>query len=127
MTETKTAANTISVGLVKIPVSDLARSAKYYREALGLTEEFAVVEYGWAQYATGGVPLCLYVPGKGGGLGEAGKCNSLHLITADIQSTREAMQLRGARVSEMRKGDDGYRGFDITDPDGNVIQVVESK
>ncbi len=56
----------VRVGLVKIPVTDLGRAATFYREVLGLPEEFAVPAYGWAQYSTEGVPLCLYISGRGG-------------------------------------------------------------
>jgi len=48
------------VQLVKIPVKN-CKATKFYRETLGLSREFAVEAYGWAQYKTGAVPLCLYV------------------------------------------------------------------
>jgi AraC-like DNA-binding protein/catechol 2,3-dioxygenase-like lactoylglutathione lyase family enzyme len=56
-----------TINLVKVPVTDFERSQKFYRDVLGLEEEFAVGQYGWAQYKTGAIPLCLYIVAMGGG------------------------------------------------------------
>jgi len=116
------------VGLVKIPVTDLAKASAFYREALGLKEEFAAVEYGWAQYGTGAVPLCLYVPGKGGGSGVPGHCDSVHLAVADAAAFHDEVAKRcKSPVGAVMKSDDGGVFFEIRDPDGNTIKVMQER
>ena len=61
-----------TVGFVRVPVSDFGRACAFYRDTLGLHEDFAVTDYGWAQYGTDTVPICLYQAGMGGGEGEPG-------------------------------------------------------
>lgn len=115
-----------TVGLVKIPVTDLAKAAAFYRESLGLKEEFAVVEYGWAQYETGAVPLCLYVPGKGGGNGVPGHCDSVHLVVENAAAFHDEVAKRcKSPVGAVMKSDDGGVFFEIRDPDGNTIKVMQ--
>jgi len=50
----------VSVQLVKIPVKNFAKATKFYRETLGLSEEFAVEAYGWlnTKRARAVVSLC---------------------------------------------------------------------
>lgn len=114
------------VSLVKIPVTDIAKSGAFYRDALGLEEEFSSAEYGWAQYRTGGVPLCLYVPGKGGGTGAPGGCESVHLVVADVRGYRDALAKRWkSPIGALMKGEDGSMFFDVDDPDGNSLRIMQ--
>src|SRR5258708_21837332 len=53
------------LALIKIPVSDIQRSAAFYRQTLGFEQEFVAAEYGWAQFKAGELPLALYKPGMG--------------------------------------------------------------
>ena len=116
----------IAIGLVKIPVTDLGRATAYYREILGLAEDFAVEEYGWAQYAVGGAPVCLYVPGMGGGTGEPGGDCGLHLVVDDARALHDTLSTRGADLlGDLSEGDDGTVSFDVRDPDANVIRVMQ--
>src|SRR5438045_9781318 len=70
---------TYQLSLLKIPVTDVRRSADFYRDALGFHEEFVVEQYGWAQLKAGELPLALYIPGKGGGDGHVGGSTGFHL------------------------------------------------
>ena len=110
------------VGFVKVPVSDFARSRVFYRDVLGLTEDFAAEEFHWAQFATGGVPLCLYQPGKGGGSGVPGTDTGIQLRVADARAAYDALE---EHATEFGEGADGSAGFTLTDPDGNTIQVLQ--
>ena len=42
-----------ALSLLKIPVSDVTRSAEFYRTALGFEEQFVAEKYGWAQLQAG--------------------------------------------------------------------------
>ena len=114
------------VQLVKIPVADLATASAFYRDTLGLEEQFAVEEFGWAQYGTGGAPLCLYVAGKGGGAGTPGGETGVHLGVTDVAAVHAAIVARGGAPESIEEGADGSRFFEISDPDGNLLKVMES-
>ena len=114
-----------NVGLVKIPVSDFERATAYYREGLGLEEQFAVAEYGWAQYATGYLPLCLYTVGLGGGSGTPGGDSGIHLAVPDAAALHARLTERGlSGLGEVHTSDEGDSFFDVTDPDGNVLKIT---
>ena len=111
-----------SVGFVKIPVSDFERSRSFYRDTLGLEEAFAVAEFGWAQYETGTVPICLYVPGAGGGSRKPGGDTGVQLRVANARAAYEALQDHASQYGE---GEDGTVSFVLIDPDGNAFQVAQ--
>ncbi len=116
---------TFTIGLVKIPVSDFARARAFYADVLGLTEAFASAEYGWAQYDTGAVPLCLYVAGRSGGTGTPGGETGVQLRVADVRALHAGLTARGATPGPLDLGDDGTSTFDLADPDGNRLQVAQ--
>ncbi|MCC6573167.1 MAG: helix-turn-helix domain-containing protein [Planctomycetes bacterium] len=123
----KTEAAEVSIGLVKLPVTNFNRAAKFYRETLGLTEEFAVEAYGWAQYKTGNVPLCLYVVGMGGGEGKPAGEAGFHLNVADAKALHARVRTADTKAaSDLHKGDDGSVFFVVTDPDGNRFKVMQA-
>ena len=111
-----------TVGFVKIPVSDFGRACSFYRDTLGLEEEFAAEAYGWAQYATGSVPICLYQEAMGGGSGTPGIDTGIQLRVADARSAYEHLR---DHASDFGEGDDGSVGFTLRDPDGNTIQITQ--
>jgi catechol 2,3-dioxygenase-like lactoylglutathione lyase family enzyme len=84
------------VNLIKIPITDFARGRAFYRNMLGLEEEFAVDDYGWAQYRAGALPLCLYAVGKGGGDGKPGNELNFHLAVSDLAAAFKLLESRGA-------------------------------
>jgi len=115
----------VSVGLVKIPVGDFERATAWYREGLGLEEQFAVPEYGWAQYATGNLPLCLYAEGMGGGAGTPGGDAGIHLAVSDPAALHARLAERGlSGLGELHTSDEGTTFFEVTDPEGNLLKVV---
>jgi len=116
----------VAIGLVKVPVTDFGRATRYYRETLGLEEEFAVEAYGWAQYRVGGAPLCLYVEGRGGGDGSPGGDTGFHLTVTDARALFEALAERGVETLHgLEEGDDGGVFFTVEDPDGNTFKVTQ--
>lgn len=113
------------LNLIKIPVSDVATAVTFYRDVLGLPEEFSAPQYGWAQFRLGDVPFCLYQTGMGGGQGTPGACDSVHLTVDDIDAAYEILRARGAAVPEgIQRGNDGTAFFDLADPDGNIIKII---
>src|SRR5438477_11958075 len=67
------------LSLLKIPVSDVARGADFYRETLKFKQDFIVEKYGWAQFSAGDLRIALYKPGMGGGDGKIGGSTGFHL------------------------------------------------
>lgn len=115
----------VSVGFVKVPVSDVRRAADFYRDVLGLTEDFVVAEYGWAQMSTGTIPICLYVPGMGGGTRAPGGDTGIQLRVADARAAHAAAAAAGGVDGDLMAGDDGTASFTARDPDGNLVQVAQ--
>jgi AraC-like DNA-binding protein/predicted enzyme related to lactoylglutathione lyase len=115
-----------TVNLIKIPVTDFGRARGFYRDLLGLEEEFAVDEYGWAQYKAGEIPICLYVVGKGGGDGKPGNELNFHVAVDDAKAAFGEVRAKGAQiVCELTSSDDGGAFFMVADPDGNRFKVVQ--
>jgi len=115
-----------AVSLIKIPVSDFNRARGFYRDVLGLEEEFAVEEYGWAQYKAGELPICLYVVGKGGGDGTPGGEINFHLAVDNAPQAYALLQQRGCSLPcELVKSDDGGSFFMVADPDGNTFKICQ--
>ncbi|MGE0434697.1 MAG: VOC family protein [Planctomycetota bacterium] len=112
-----------AVGFIKIPVRDFAAACAFYRDTLGLTEDFAVAEFGWAQYATGSVPICIYVAGKGGGEGTPGGETGVQLRVSDARRAHEHLK---SHAGELTVGDDGTTAFVVRDPDGNRLQIAQT-
>ncbi|MDB5328751.1 MAG: hypothetical protein JWM57_4320 [Phycisphaerales bacterium] len=112
--------------LLKIPVSDITRSAAFYAETLKWEPQFVADEYGWAQFDAGGLPVALYKPGMGGGDGKPGGSTGFHLaVPADAFSALAADLLsKGVLVdNRVQQGDDGTTYVQLCDPDGNVLNI----
>ncbi len=117
--------NLLDVKMVKIPVSDIEKAVPFYRDVLGLQEDFVVAEYGWAQFSAGNLPVALYVPGMGGGDGEAGKADCLHFSTSDEAGMRDQLTKAGVDPeTHLHRGNDDTAFFELQDPDGNQFKIV---
>ena len=115
-----------SISLLKIPVSDIARSATFYRDSLGFEEMFVVPEYGWAQLKSGNLQLALYKPGMGGGDRSLGGTVDFHLEVADLERYLAHLISKGTNAGTgIQKGDDGTQFVEVTDPDGNVLKIMK--
>jgi predicted enzyme related to lactoylglutathione lyase len=115
-----------ALNLLKIPVTDFKRACAFYRDILGLEEEFAVEEYGWAQYKLGEIPLCLYVAGMGGGDGKPGNELNFHLAVDDAPKALAALKSKNARIiGDIVASDDGGKFFILADPDNNTFKIVQ--
>ena len=115
---------TYGLVLLKVPVSDIARSAAFYGGGLGLEEVFYAPEYSWAQYQTGDLGIALYVPGKSGGESPLGRDLDFHLQTDDLEGLVERLKSGGIDVGEgIGRGDDNWDCLNVRDPDGNLLKI----
>lgn len=114
------------LSLLKIPVSDIQRSAAFYHDTLGFEQQSVYPQYGWAQLKAGELPLALYKPGMGGGDGHIGGSTGFHLLLpADRFDTLAAALLVQGVLTENRvhHGDDGTIFLEVRDPDGNTMKI----
>jgi catechol 2,3-dioxygenase-like lactoylglutathione lyase family enzyme len=117
------------LSLLKIPVSEITRSAAFYRDALGFEQQFAAEEYGWAQFQAGDLPLALYKPGLGGGDGKIGGSTGFHLSLPPQQfdALAAALLQRGCLVEDkVHRGDDGTTFIEVRDPDANTLKIMRA-
>ena len=115
-----------SISLIKIPVINFESARVFYRDVLGLEEEFAVEAYGWAQYKAGNLPICLYVAGQGCGDGKPGGETNFHMAVDNAAQAYALLQQRGATLPcELVKSDDGGSFFMVADPDGNSFKICQ--
>ncbi len=113
-------------GMLKIPVSDIQKSARFYEKKLGFRLEFVAPEYGWAQMQAGEIPVALYQPGKGGGKRQIGGSVDFHLSLAGNEFDQVAKQMgeEGLLVEDrIHQGADGTTFIEIYDPDRNELKV----
>ena len=117
--------DTYRLSLLKIPVTNVDRAARFYQDALGIEPQFVAAEYGWAQLDAGGVPLALYQPGMGGGTGPVGGSLDFHLAVRDLTALADRLSALGALVGDaIQEGDDGTAFVEMRDPDDNTMKIV---
>jgi len=110
--------------LLKIPVSDIAASARFYRDGIGFEQEFIVEEYGWAQFKAGDLSVALYKPGMGGGNRTPGGSVDFHLATSDLHQLQERLKRCDPNLKiGIFKNDDGSETLEFSDPDGNELKI----
>ncbi|EKU96295.1 lactoylglutathione lyase-like lyase [Leptolyngbya sp. PCC 7375] len=115
----------LNVTLLKIPVTDLQQSVKFYESVLGLSARYIVEEYGWAQLDGATVAIALYVPGRGGGQRSPGGSVDFHLGHSQL----DELKRRASNVTKtvaIHNNNDGSRSLEFLDPDGNEIKIMET-
>ena len=119
-------ASDVIVKMIKIPVTDVEVSAKFYVEVLGLDEEFVVADYGWAQLHAGNLPIALYEEGKGGGTAKAGSTDHMQFAVSDFDALKQSLTVHDIDPDKhFHTGADGTKFYLFNDPDGNTIQVMQ--
>ena len=116
-----------TLSLLKIPVSNIVRTAAFYRDVLGFEPVFAAEEYGWAQLQAGELALALYRPGMGGGEGQVGSSTGFHLALAaeHFDALKDVLCQHDALVDDMvHQGEDGSSFVEVCDPDGNTLKIM---
>lgn len=115
------------IGMLKVAVSDLKLSTKFYETNLGFESVFVLEEYGWSQMKNGDLAFALYVPGLGGGEKEPGGSTDFHLVlTPDEFDPLAKRLLEEGLLSEgiIHTGDDDSTFIDVLDPDQNIVRIA---
>ena len=103
---------------IMYPVSDLARSARFYRDILGLAQGVYSEEWKWAEFDCGNVTLGLKggeeLPGRVVG-------GRIALAVDDIHAAHELMKSHSVQILSEPKDYSCCWAMEIADPDGNVV------
>jgi len=109
---------------IAIAVSNLERSAAFYRDTLELQQTMFSPEMNWASFETG-VPNCQI------GMGQTdeeikGSSTSISLGVTDINAARDALQAKGVKFEGDNMEVSGMvRLASFRDPDGNGLMLVQ--
>jgi catechol 2,3-dioxygenase-like lactoylglutathione lyase family enzyme len=110
----------VAIGHVVLRVSDISRSAEFYRE-LGLRsiverKELAILEL------RGGTHLLLF---KARGKPRRGAIRSFDFMVDSAEKLHQDLSARGVPTSGVREDRlSGHSMFELTDPDGHVLTVL---
>lgn len=99
-------------------VSDLARAAKFYREALGLPQEIYSEEWKWAEFNCGNITLAL---NSGVALPKEIAGGRIALAVDDVFSASAALKEQGVRFLTEPTDYSVCQAAVILDPDGNPV------
>ena len=103
---------------IMYPVADLARAAKFYREALGLPQEIYSDEWQWAEFNCGNLTLSL----KGGSKpAEVALGARIAFAVDDIHAAHEELKQKGVRILSGPVDNAVCWSMEILDPDGNLV------
>ena len=111
------------IAMIKVPVTELTRSAAFYTRLLDLEPAIVAPEFGWAHFEAEALTLAIYVPGGGALERRPGGAVDFQLAVADLSpvAARMAELSPGARVHD---NDDGSVSLELADPDGNLIRIM---
>lgn len=122
MTDTSTLGTTLGIRTVLIPVTDVAAAKAMYTALLGLSPQADAPYY--VGFDTGGQHIGL-VP-NGGPQGMTAPVSYWHV--ADIEAKLAEVTAAGATVKEAAHDVGGGRLVaTVTDPDGNVIGILQDR
>ena len=105
--------------------ADLERMAAFYEQVLGFTPVAQTRSAEWVEFETGGARLALHaIPADAGVVAspaprETQSCKLL-LAVDDLAAERGRLTAAGVTIIERPWG-----GWDIADPEGNVLGIME--
>jgi catechol 2,3-dioxygenase-like lactoylglutathione lyase family enzyme len=104
-------------------VSNLKRAAKFYEEILGLEKKYEYASY--VGFECGGVEIGLIPKPK-----EAQKSNlpspSVELLVDDVDKVYDELKRKRVKIiKELHDEPWGGREATFTDPDGNILEIVQ--
>jgi len=103
---------------VMFQVTDLARAARFYREAIGLRQEICDEALQWAEFDCGNVTLSLHGGNK---LPEANARGRIALAVDDVQAAYAELKTKGVRMPGEPADFGVCQALEVLDPDGNTI------
>jgi len=110
-----------TVWCITFYVSDLEKAAKFYEETLGLEKKYEYSSY--AGFECGGVEIGL-IPKPKEKVSPVSP--SVEFIVDDVDKVYKNLKNKGVRfVKELHDEPLGGRQTTFTDPDGNVLEVVQ--
>jgi catechol 2,3-dioxygenase-like lactoylglutathione lyase family enzyme len=117
----------LSLNILKLPVTDLARATEFYGQRLGFRLVLLVEEYGWAQLERDGIALALYRPGEGGGDRPPGGSTDFHLCCDNLVDFWRELHTRGLEPCPGIVSGPGTAAFiDLPDSEGNLLRIIQS-
>ncbi|WP_225097236.1 VOC family protein [Streptomyces sp. CoH27] len=113
---------------VTLPVADLDRALRFYRDALGfeVTADLQMPPGRWLQVAPEGAQTVFTLAGPGMGDFEPGSARGIMLVTTDVDADCARLTAAGIPVQgpdELPWG----RMASFTDPDGNGLMLLTEK
>ena len=108
------------VSVVYLYVSDMERSAGFYRDVLGIPLEG---DDDWREASLDGVRFALHRTREGVGALSSGTIH-VNLEVADIDAAAERLRAAGAEVGETMR-DDWGSALNIADPDGYRLYLFQ--
>ena len=101
-------------------VRDLDAGRTFYREVLGFEEVFVDFDDGWSRLRHGGMEIALAEGDPAESSGVA------HIDVSDVKAEAERLRQAGIDVGVVLELHGQIRLLDVTDPDGNRVQLAQS-
>ncbi len=112
-----------TVWCITFYVSDLKKAAKFYEETLGLEKKYEFSSY--VGFECGGVEIGL-IPKLEGKQKVNTSLPSVEFLVDDVEKTYSELKKRGVKfVKELHEEPWGGRQATFTDPDGNILEIVQ--
>ncbi len=118
---------TYHLSLIKIPVSNINTSLRFYEENLDIKNIFFVETYGWAQFDLDGIPFALYEINKGGGSRSLGGSIDFHLALEEEAFNQQSRKWLDDGILDenmIHRGNDGSQFVELIDPDQNKLKIM---
>jgi catechol 2,3-dioxygenase-like lactoylglutathione lyase family enzyme len=104
-------------------VSDLKRAARFYEETLGLEKKYEYASY--VGFECGGVEIGL-TPKPDEEQKSSPLSPSIEFLGDDADKVYEELKIKGAKlIKELHDEPWGGREATFTDPDGNILEIVQ--
>jgi catechol 2,3-dioxygenase-like lactoylglutathione lyase family enzyme len=101
-------------------VRDLDAGRTFYRKVLGFEEVFVDFDDGWSRLRHGGMEIALAEGDPAESSGVA------HIDVSDVKAEAERLRQAGVDVGVVLELHGQIRLLDVTDPDGNRVQLAQS-
>ena len=104
-------------------VSDMAKAKKFYEETLGLEKKYEYSSY--VGFECGGVEVGL-IPKLEEGQKVSPLSPPVDLLVDDVERVYNELKQKGVKfIEELHEEPWGGRQATFTDPDGNVLEIVQ--